>query len=139
MSLSTWCLAAALLPLFVLACSYSFTNKDSIPVATESSADANLEVAKAVATQVWESGLLKKISQEFPDLSESELQGIGIRWNTLKTKPLLGEDREEETKISIQCVFQQKRGLEFGQPVVKFCLEVVKSALDAYTSHGSST
>ena len=115
-----------------LGCNVSLTYQDSVPVTSEPTPDENLEIAKAVAIQVWEAGLKDQIAQEFPDLSASDLQGIDVRWNWLTKEPQAGADREPRTEVSIQCVYQRRGGPNLGKPIVEFCKRVVEDALESY-------
>jgi hypothetical protein len=135
MRTSALVIAAALLSL--LACGLSFTDKESVEVPGDAAPDLKLALAKEVATQVWEAGFRQAVQRQFPDLTDSELDGLGIRWNTFTLKPIVG-DLEPKTTVSIQCIFQQKRALEFGKPIVKFCKELVEKALQARISKPSA-
>src|SRR5207247_2726101 len=90
---------------FVVSCSGTYSSQDSVEVTGEGTVDEKLNLAREIAAQVWNSGLTVRVHEHFPELTDRQLQGLGIRWNVTAFKPLTGENRQALNSVVIQCIF----------------------------------
>jgi len=116
---------------FVVSCSVTYSSQDSVEVTGEGTVDEKLNLAREIAAQVWNSGLTIRVHEHFPELTDRQLRGLGIRWNVTTFKPLTGENLQAQTSVVIQCIFSHNGEVKRATEIVQACKSEVQSAIDS--------
>jgi hypothetical protein len=115
---------------FMLACGVTFTTTERVAVTEGGSTEANRQLADAVVTEVWRSGLQQQVATEFPMVGQEALGGLGIRSMTIRRSG-------SQPTVVIECSFVHPQGMD-GKSIVGFCAERVRSALRVHEAGNSA-
>jgi hypothetical protein len=123
-------LSTALL-LVAAACTISHSAQRSVEIPGNAPVAEKLNIARDIATQVWDSGIKARIRETFPELTQQQADGLGLRWNATTFKSFTAKNREPQTSVVIQCVFSSPGNVKSADQIVQECEKEVKRALTA--------
>ena len=122
-------LTTAALGLLLAGCSVSYSVQDSVEIPGNQATDQKLQLAQEIAAAVWTSGLPMRLHERFPALTEESLQGLGVRWNVMKSVALNGGSGSD-VHVAIQCTFSYRDDLSsVAKQIVQACKEEVQGAI----------
>ena len=114
----------------LISCHVSQTYQDSVEISDPDGVDARIERAKEVTTTLWNSGLRGRIHEQFPDLNDQQIEGLGLKWNVITFKSLTDPSQAAQTTVNVQCLFTHGGDLDkVAAAIVKACKKELEEAV----------
>ena len=122
---------ALLLLLMASGCSFGITNNAAVEVPGDLPVEEKARLAQAIASEVWEAGLMGSVLEQFPTVAEEDLSQFGIRSNVMTFNSVTDDDEGAQTTVHIQCSLRHGGGMSEAQEIVDFCERKVREAMRA--------
>jgi len=121
--------ALGLLALAVIAsCSRIHTIGEAVYVPGDAPVHEKLGFAQEVGAQVWETGLTDRVREVYPKLTDQQLSGVFLRWETITVTPVTGEG-QSGTGARIRTGIQHRGDVENAEGIAKLCADAVEEAI----------
>ena len=112
----------------LVACSRTTTVAEAVYVPGDAFVQDKLSIAESVGGEVSESGLTQQIQELYPHLTEEQLSGVFLRWETISVTPVTGEG-EPSVGVRIRVGIQHRGDLKEARDIAKLCADIVEQAL----------
>jgi hypothetical protein len=100
----------------------TYSQQESVEIPGAESNESKLAIAEALGNELWAGPLKPYILKSVPELTESDLRGLGLRWGILA---ITNSSTGNSSSVRITCVYTANERNDRMSKIVAACKQLV--------------
>jgi hypothetical protein len=117
-----------LITLAVSACQMTYSTNRSVVVKGPQSTEERYRIAEQVGTDLYQHTLRGAVKERF-GLSDEQLEGLYVRWQTTNYTNIIGNKLPKEPVVTLNVGIQHRGEIKNAEEIAVFCAELTRQAL----------